>query len=261
MTASRVISIGLAAGAVNRADANTFIGYLAGSKNTTGVDNFFIGSGAGFTNTVGSKNLFLGFEAGHLNSVGGGSNTPGDYNTFIGNKSGYSNVSGQYNTYIGAFSGNGINTGARNTMLGQFAGAYCAVPSATSISDNTYIGYSSGSGIALSTGQANNSVRNTFIGSRTGEKKISGNENVFIGHEVGTNNTSGQRNVFIGAFSATNSNVSNSIAIGHSSVPTADNQLAIASSAYPLGTASSGVFSHFLNVNINGVDMKIPLYY
>jgi hypothetical protein len=28
-----------------------------------------------------------------------------------------------------------------------------------------------------------------------------------------------------------------------------------------IGTASSGVFSHFLNAKINGIDVKIPIYY
>ena len=259
-TASQVTAIGPQAGYNNKADNNTFIGLQAGFNNTIGPDNFFIGGFAGCSNTTGGRNLFLGYLAGAKNA--NSLSAAGEYNTFIGNLAGCKNVSGSYNTFIGAFAGAETSPGARNTMIGQFAGAYTGYPSSTqTISDNTYLGYASGAGVSATLANSNMGVRNTFIGSRTGELKKSGNENVFIGHWSGQGNLTGQRNVFIGAFSGTTSNVSNAIAIGHSAVPTTDNQFVLASNQYPIGTASAGVFSHFLNATINGIDMKIPLYY
>ena len=137
---------------------------------------------------------------------------------------------------------------------------------------STFIGASAGA--AIKTGTAN-----TFIGAAAGMKGMTASNNVYIGAYSGFNNMK-DSNVFIGAYSGFNNNglrnvfigasagsaaaaatVNNSIAIGFDATPTADNQLVIASTQYPLGTASTGVFSHYLNAKINGIDVKIPIYY
>lgn len=160
------------------------------------------------------------------------------------------------------------STGSRDaTVIGYNAGWTMSV--ATS---STFIGASAGA--AMKTGTAN-----TFIGAAAGMKGMTASNNVYVGAYSGFNNmkdsnvfigansgynNNGNRNIFIGASAgsaAAASTVNNSIAIGFDATPTADNQLVIASSQYPLGTASAGVFSHYLNAKINGIDVKIPIYY
>jgi len=126
--------------------------------------------------------------------------------------------------------------------------------SGTSSTRNTLIGF--GSGASMSTGS-----NNTFMGASAGSANTIGFNNTYIGSFAGGNLGTGSNNTFIGAFAGTASiGYNNVIAIGSYASPTADNQLVIASSQYPIGTASSGVFSHFLNTNINGVDVKIAIY-
>ena len=77
---------------------NTFLGYYAGSSNTTGSYNTFFGDYAGYSNTTGATNDFLGYNAGY-------SNTVGNYNTFLGYCAGYYNTTGNDNTFLGQRSG------------------------------------------------------------------------------------------------------------------------------------------------------------
>ena len=255
ITSSINTFIGYNAGQSNTANGNTFIGYASGQNNTIGENNFFAGYGAGNKNIKGFGNLFLGREAGLNTSTL--ISTPtifGQFNTFIGNQAGYTNVTGNLNTFIGYESGWGDSNPYANIFIGLFAGQFT-----TSARENIYIGPNSGSG--QSSGTPNTSKFNVFIGKDTGTKKQSGDSNVFIGNNSGFNNTTGKNNTFIGAYTATASNYSNTIAIGAYATPTADNQLVIASATSSIGTASSGVFSHFLNAKINGIDVKIPIYY
>jgi hypothetical protein len=78
---------------------------------------------------------------------------------------------------------------------------------------------------------------------------------------VGYNNCTGKNNVFLGICAGFSGNFNNSIAIGAYAQPNANGQLALASSLLPLGTSSAGTFSFFLNARINGIDLKIPLYF
>jgi len=254
LNSSKVTSIGPRAGYTNRADNNVFIGNDTGLQNTTGDENFFIGTNAGCLNTSGGKNLYLGYLAGAQSGIG-------NYNAFIGSYAGCRNVSGSYNTFIGYSAGERATFAQNNTFIGQYAGRFTgALAGGDSVCDNLYVGNYSGQGESNSL--ANVSCANTFLGQLAGQKKQSGNENVFIGYQSGRYNFTGQRNIFIGSLSATGSNgISDSIVIGYAAVPTANNQFVLASTQVPVGTASSGVFSHFLNAKINGIDMKIPLYY
>ena len=143
-----------------------------------------------------------------------------------------SGTSSLNNTLIGFGSGRSMTTGSSNTFMGASAG------------------------FAKTTGS-----RNTYIGDSAGSSNMIGNNNVFIGSSTGLRSGTGSNNTFIGAFVGTASiEYNNTIAIGSYASPTADNQLVIASSEYPIGTASSAVFSHFLNTKINGIDVKIPIY-
>ena len=253
LNSSRVTAIGPRAGYCNSADSNMFIGNDAGLSNTTGDQNFFVGTNAGNNNITGAKNLYMGLQSGY-------SSVQSNFNTFIGACTGYKNT-GSTNTFIGYFAGINTNFAQNVTFIGQYAGAYTgAIGGGDAIYNNLYIGNYSGRG--ASQVLPNISCNNTFIGQETGQCKLSGNENVFIGYQSGQKNITGCKNTFIGSCTAiTGSGISESIAIGYGAAPTANNQLVIASNLATIGTASSGVFSHFLNAKINGIDMKIPLYY
>jgi hypothetical protein len=145
----------------------------------------------------------------------------------------------------------GVAQFSSNSLHFNNSSAYLSGTSSTS---NTLIGF--GSGASMSTGS-----NNTFMGASAGSANTIGFNNTYIGSFAGGGLGTGSNNTFIGAFAGTASiGYNNVIAIGSYASPTADNQLVIASSQYPIGTASSGVFSHFLNTNINGVDVKIPIY-
>jgi len=153
--------------------------------------------------------------------------------TVIGYNAGWTMSTATSSTFIGASAGAAIKTGPANTFVGAAAGMKAATAS-----------------------------NNVFVGAYSGFNNFK-DSNVFIGSNSGYNNN-GNRNIFIGASAgsaAAAATVNNSIAIGFDATPTADNQLVLASSQYPLGTASAGVFSHYLNAKINGIDVKIPIYY
>ena len=120
------------------------------------------------------------------------------------------------------------------------------------VCDNTYLGFRSG----YSGTQSDN---NTFVGSCAGYNNRVDN-NTFVGFCSGSSNITGNSSTYIGSNSGSVGSYSGSIAIGACAQPTANNQLVIASSQFPIGTASSGSFTYFLNVKLNGVDFKIPLY-
>ena len=126
--------VGSFAGCVNTGNWNSFIGFYAGSSNTTGGLNTFIGQKAGFSNTTGSANIFIGSSAGFDNTDGyantfigntaGNENTTGYYNIFLGNGAGYKNTTGHYNTSLGFKAGYSNTTGNGNVFLGYNAGYY-----------------------------------------------------------------------------------------------------------------------------------------
>lgn len=93
---------------------NTFSGYQAGYRNTSGFQNTFTGSFAGVNNT-GNANTFSGYQAGY-------SNINGTYNTFSGFQAGYNNIDGVQNTFSGSFAGFNNTAGHRNTFIGYGAG-------------------------------------------------------------------------------------------------------------------------------------------
>ena len=127
--------LGVGAGANDVAGhgvANTFSGYQAGNRNTSGYDNVFSGPYAGYFNTTGFANTFSGAIAGFFNTTGaanafygwqtGASNTTGLGNTFSGWQAGFSNTTGSANTFSGVNAGGNNATGSGNTFLGLNAG-------------------------------------------------------------------------------------------------------------------------------------------
>ena len=176
--------------------------------------------------------------------------TGGSDNSIFGYNAGITMSTATAITFIGASAGSDHKTGYSNTFLGAYSGT-----KNISGNSNVFIGVSSGASSSVAS-------RNIYIGNESGYGVI-GVDNVFLGHWSGRYNLNGNRNTFIGTLAGTgSSNISNSIAIGYGAAPSASNQLVLASAQYPLGTSSVvPTFTNtFLNVKINGMDMKIPLY-
>ncbi|MGA2903476.1 MAG: hypothetical protein ABSD98_06580, partial [Candidatus Korobacteraceae bacterium] len=106
------------------AQTNTFTGYEAGYRNTTGTYNTFDGYLAGYDNTSGYDNTFVGEQAGLANS--------GNHNTFIGGEAGYTGccnaflgfqagswTSGYSDIFIGYLAGNNNTTGYNDIYIGN----------------------------------------------------------------------------------------------------------------------------------------------
>jgi hypothetical protein len=109
---------------------NTFLGFLAGTNNTSAGDNVFVGSNAGHAVTTGNSNTFIGSGAGQTNNAylsvfvgfkaGRAANQGG--NVFIGASAG-ENATGGLNNFIGENAGVNTSTGSQNTFVGRNAGA------------------------------------------------------------------------------------------------------------------------------------------
>ena len=211
--------IGNRTGYFNQGDANVFIGYDAGSYNSTGFNNTFIGHLSGYINNSGVNNTFLGKNSGRYNTIESG-------NTFLGSHSGWQSV-GDENTFVGVSAG-AFNLGDRNVFMGYTAGLQNSEGT-----DNIYIGHESGkngsagsenimigsqAGLANVTGEhnvfigyqagtANTASNNTFLGFQAGRDNSDGNINTFIGRSAGAQNKTGDFNTFVG-YQAGESNVS-----------------------------------------------------
>ena len=169
-----------------------FAGTLAGTANTTGVNNAFVGGYAGTANTSGSFNSGAGSAVLYQN-------TTGSNNTAVGFQSLYSNTTANSNTAVGYQAGYTNSTGTQGVFIGYKAGY------SSNVNDCTYIGYNAGN---LATGE-----KNTVVGSRAVEGSSSGTDNAIYGFGAGNGLTSGSFNTFIGrnAGSAITSGGKNSI--------------------------------------------------
>jgi len=129
------IFMGYGAGIANSVGGglnNTFIGYLAGSSNTTADSNVALGSNALSKNTTGNQNTALGqlslysnTEGYYNTGIGLGSlrsNTTGAYNTAVGLGSLFSTQGGNYNTALGYYAGYANQSGGGNLFMGYYAG-------------------------------------------------------------------------------------------------------------------------------------------
>jgi hypothetical protein len=157
---SPVLSIGWPANEVVVANANVYVGVLAGAQGfvqgvgngDTGVADTFVGDNAAFHNQAGSENTAVGAGASYRN-------TTGNYNTSVGVDSAFGVLgatTGSDNTLVGGQSGFGITTGGSNTIVGFE------------------------SGYSITSGQFN-----TFLGQQACYNIMAGNTNICIGSNVG----------------------------------------------------------------------------
>lgn len=143
-TNTGMLSLGLAAGAVNTGASNTFIGNGAGAANAASGNNTYVGTNAGNANATGQQNVYIG-------RLAGGNATSGSDNVLIGNGAGLFTTANN-NVMIGSFAGNANATGGGNTFIGVQAG------------------------------QASNAGQNTFVGTGAGGTNITGTQNTMIGN-------------------------------------------------------------------------------
>ncbi|SHI93222.1 T9SS type A sorting domain-containing protein [Aquimarina spongiae] len=219
-------SIGYEAGNVVTANANTFLGFEAGARNTIGYDNVFLGLQSGAFTTSGRQNVFIGRASGVNNANGAqnvfighrsGSGSNAFFNVFIGNESGRENYDGNENVFLGNRSGSMNFRGNLNTFIGNAAGEQNRFGE-----ENTFLGAASGvdnqanynTFLGAYTGLANQSgERNTFIGYRTGSFNTTGSYNVFLGSGAGNGILTGSHNVMIGNVATWTGDVSNKLVI------------------------------------------------
>jgi len=162
LSATRVTTVGYAAGGSSSGDYQTAIGYQAGYYNS-GTQQTAVGYYAGRLNTGGYQTA-VGYYAGYSNT--------GDYQTTLGRYGAYSN-SGIRQTAIGYAAGYS-NTGGYQTAVGMNAGYL------NTGSSQTAIGYFAGN---VNTG---NNV--TGLGYYATYNN-SGNDTVAIGYQAGKDNT------------------------------------------------------------------------
>jgi hypothetical protein len=180
----------------------------------TGEKNTAVGYSAGLLVTAGIKNVFVGNESGTSN--GGNPAGSSSYNTFVGDESaifyfpgthcGNYNVGLGYGSFgRGEASGYITNPGDRNTGLGS--STLSKLSSSTAVR-NTAVGSNSGN-------QISSGGNNTLVGSYSGYDLTTGNYNIFIGDSAGRSILSGSNNTIIGQFtSSLGAGTSDTIIIG-----------------------------------------------
>ena len=226
---------------------NTFIGYQAGNKNTTGYARLDVGNAAGYENTTGNGNCNIGYQSGFSNIIGSfntnlgtdaGARNRGNNNTFLGWHAGFgfsTFLTGDNNHLVGyesginmltAYSNNGhgsrvfynLTDGFNNTAMGDLAGF-----SLTTGDNNSLFGRDAGFSLV----SGNN---NSIFGQRTGYY-LTGELNTLIGGSAGFLLTNADLNVFLGGNSGTNVlqkvDAYNSIAIGFNTYTTKNFQAVI----------------------------------
>jgi hypothetical protein len=147
---------------ISSLNSNTFIGRLAGSRNTTGTNNTVNGVAALQNNTTGASNTANGAQA-LLN------NTTGTQNTANGQSALFSNTTGGGNTANGVSALQNNTTGASNIALGVNAGRFITGGStANTITNNSvFLGFDTRAGANNQTNQIVIGFQATGLGSNT----------------------------------------------------------------------------------------------
>ena len=230
------VHIGVSAG--NKATSainNVLIGSIAGTSITTASNNVLIGENAGNTLSTSGQNVIIGTNAANVYNAGNGlivgynagtgytgaeaftigynsgSNVSGDYNMFVGYNSGgltKVNTTGAYNIAIGPYTGFNLSSGTRNVILGSGDSSGSTGKLINTGSDNTLMGYKSGSALQAGSGNSlfgsnagasiTSGVDNLVLGYQTAFKLNSGSYNVVLGPQAGYNLNSGQSNIYSG---------------------------------------------------------------
>ena len=180
-------------------DFNTILGVGAGSSalaHSTGAEgyyNTFMGYQAGYRVTTGAYNVLIGHLAGTNQSTV-------DSNTAIGTYALYANVTGTRQVAVG-YQALYLNTAGYNVAIGFRAGRN------NTGAENVFIGVDAG----YSSGAANYLM---YLGYRAGYNTTSGLSNVAIGRKALESNTTGSNNVAIGKDAGGSADVSGCVYLG-----------------------------------------------
>jgi hypothetical protein len=238
--------------AITTGDANTAIGWSAGSALNTGTQNTIVGKGALASASSAGSNTAIGWNAAYavttgttaitaigdgaynsagdtethnmaigVNAMAAGSLAGAEYNTAIGNYALDAVTSGDSNTTVGYNCATRLTTGNFNQFYGEQAGQHV-----TTGNHNTGIGYSAGGTEATSTGS-----ENTCLGNYAGFGITSGSSNVILGYDCAHNVSSGSNNIMIGNDAGTTGSpggnittASNTISLGDENIGTCNIQ-------------------------------------
>ena len=171
--------------AITTGDANTAIGWSAGSALNTGTQNTIVGKGALASASSAGSNTAIGWNAAYAVTTGTTAITA------IGD--GAYNSAGDTETHNMAI---GVNAMAAGSLAGaefNIAIGNYTLDALTSADNNTVVGYSAGS--AVTTGG-----HNTLIGEKAGLVLTTGYMNTFLGRHSGYTATEGNQNTFVGVY-------------------------------------------------------------
>jgi len=213
------------------ADSTYAIGWEAGYRNITGVNNIFFGRRAGYHNLTGYSNTVVGMQAlqnnttGCLNTAIGLysllNNTEGYENTSIGAEALYLNTIGDYNTAVGRYALYSNSEGNSNCAFGEHAiytnttGSFNSAFGRNALAVNT----TGGANMAIGYGSlyANTDGDSILaIGYASLFSNTTGNSNVALGYKAGFSNITGSGNVFLGSLAGYNETGSNKLYIDNS---------------------------------------------
>ena len=254
----------------NGSDSNNVgIGYVAGTKVTTGKNNVIIGRAA-YNVTTASNNIAIGALAMATESTGQRSVAIGTsalatqnttngalvYNVAVGHDAGTSTTTGSLNTFVGGLSGDAVTTGFYNSCLGIASGG-----ALTTGAHNVGIGDD-----ALPTITTGN--RNLSMGRYAGYGITTSGDNVCIGYTTGyaggasNQLTSGYANTLLGNYCnvAASGNALSTV-IGHSVAGKGSNTAFIGGSggAYQQNNSTSWSTTSDRRLKKNIVDSTIGL--
>ncbi|MCB0647798.1 MAG: tail fiber domain-containing protein [Saprospiraceae bacterium] len=171
-------------------------------------------------------------------------------NTIFGGNAGLNLLSTSVNsTFIGKNAGNLVSNSSNNTFIGQNAGQNVNNSENLGIGVGVFgnstsvwrsVGIGNGClannngvfnvGLGRAAGNLSTGSSNTYLGDQCGINQTTGGGNTFVGRNAGYQMQSGDYNVAIGfdaGATSSFSNISNSIAIGHTARPTSSNQVII----------------------------------
>jgi hypothetical protein len=134
---------------------NSFFGYNAGARSTSGGYNSFFGYLSGFSNTTGAPNCFFGYYAGQAN-------TTGFDNCFFGDSAGFANTTGNYNCAFGHIAGNSNTTYSNTTCLGS--NSQVTASNQLQLGDSATTTYCYGSVQNRSDARDKTNIRDTILG-------------------------------------------------------------------------------------------------
>ena len=279
--------IGLNAGRVNSATPsggtyNTFVGGSAGRSNTTGIYNTATGESALAFNTTGIANTACGGDALIFNTTGSNNsafglsalayNSSGNYNTAGGALALYSNTTGSYNTATGKDALFFNTIGEQNAAYG-----YAALANNTSGNLNTANGWQAlysnsngngNTGIGMSALKNNtDGVQNTAVGGGALFLNTSALNNTAVGFNALYLNTTGYDNTAIGVMADVSvGTLSNTVALGYSARPNANNKVRIGNTAATViegqvgySFPSDGRFKENIKDDVKGLDFIMKL--